>query len=81
MLNAIGYIAGTPTIALAGGYLVYAAWDTLIRQEMLPRSSLAWFPLVAVLWGCLCVGAGCLLYRQQSQQRVGHKSGAAGETE
>jgi hypothetical protein len=67
MRKAIGYAAGAPMIALAGGYLIYAIWDTLIREELVGNSSFAWFPVVAVLWGCLCLGVGGLLYRRRSQ--------------
>ena len=70
MLKAIGYLAGAPTIAVAGGYLIYAVWDTLIRQEVVPNSTLALFPVVAVLLLCLCLGAGVLLYRLHSLRRM-----------
>ena len=82
MLKAVGYLAGAPTIAVAGGYLVYAVWDTLIRQEVVANSTLTWFPVVAVLWACLCLGAGVLLYRRHSQQHMPRREGddPAGET-
>jgi hypothetical protein len=66
MLRAIGYAIGTPVTALAGAYLIYAVWDTLIRHDIVPNSSLGWFPALAVLWGCLCLGAGGFLYRRNS---------------
>jgi hypothetical protein len=66
MLKAIGYVLGTPAIAVAGGYLIFALWDTLIRAEIVPNPSLAWFPLVAVLWGCLCLIVSVLLFRRHS---------------
>lgn len=66
MLRAIGYAIGTPTTASAGGFLIYAVWDTLVRQEIVANSTLTLFPVVAVVWGCLCLGAGGLLYRRRS---------------
>ena len=66
MLRAFGYAIGAPAIAVAGGFLIYAVWDTLILQEIVSNASLAWFPAIAVLWGCLCLGAGGLLYRQRT---------------
>ncbi len=67
MLRAIGYAAGTSVIALAGGDLIYAIWDTLIREELVRNSSFTWFPVVAVLWGSVCLGVGGLRYRRRSQ--------------
>jgi len=66
MLKVIGYFIGTPVIALAGAYAIYSGWDTLIRQDSVPDSSFAWFPAIAVLWACVCLGAGGILYRRNS---------------
>jgi hypothetical protein len=82
MLKAVGYLAGAPTIAVAGGFLIYAVWDTLIRQGVVPNSTFVLFPVVAVLWACLCLGAGVLLYRRHSQQHMPRREAddPAGET-
>ena len=48
-------IAGAPAAALIGAYLIMAVWDRLIRSELVPNATFAWFPVVAILWGSACI--------------------------
>lgn len=68
MRKGAAYAAGIPLVALASSYAVYAVWNQLIRAEFIPNSSLLWFPTVAVVWGCLCIGVGGLLYRADKRK-------------
>jgi hypothetical protein len=53
MVRAIGYVTGSPIVAIAGAYLIFGVWDTLIRQEIVPGYSLAGFPAIAVRWDAI----------------------------
>jgi hypothetical protein len=63
MRKEAAYAAGIPLFALASIYVIYAVWDQLIRAEFVSNASFSWFPIVAVVWGCVCIGVGGLLYR------------------
>jgi hypothetical protein len=63
MHDKVGYGIGWVGAALAGAWIIFAVWDTLIRQEIgLAPSSLSWFPLVSVLWAGVCMVVGVLVY-------------------
>jgi hypothetical protein len=68
MRKEAAYAAGIPLFALASSYGVYAVWDQLIRAEFIPNTSLFWFPTAAVVWGCVCIGVGGLLYRADKRK-------------
>jgi hypothetical protein len=61
----VGYSIASVTAAVAGAWIIFTVWDTLIRHDIaLAPTSLSWFPLVAALWGFLCLAVGGLLYRR-----------------
>jgi hypothetical protein len=59
-------VASVPAIAVAVGYTIFVVWNQLIRAEILPNTTLEWFPSVAVIWGCLCVIGGAILLRSKA---------------
>jgi hypothetical protein len=65
MRKAAAYAAGIPLLALAIISIVWVVWNDLIRADILPNASLSWFTTVAVVWGCLCIAVGGLLYYRQ----------------
>ncbi|MGM4913205.1 hypothetical protein [Rhizobium sp. 768_B6_N1_8] len=62
------YIFGVPAMALGGAYFLMALWTQLIRAELVPNSSFAWFPTVAIAWGAICIIVGSLLLRSSKKR-------------
>jgi hypothetical protein len=59
----VRYGIGSVTAAVAGAWIIFTVWDTLILHDIaLAPTSLSWFPLVAALWGFSCLAVGGLLY-------------------
>lgn len=60
--------AALPVGALGGGYIIFVVWDRLIRSEIIPNATLAWFPTVALIWGCIWLVAAVSVTHLQARR-------------
>ena len=64
MRRFLGYVTGTVAFAVGSAFVVFVVWNRLVRAEIVSNSTLEWFTTVAVIWACLCIGGGALVYRR-----------------
>ncbi len=71
MVRFVGYATGTVAFAVGSAFLIFVIWNLLIRAEIIANATMEWYPAIAIVWGCLCLGGGALLYRLRQGGREG----------